>query len=129
MGDCWLNIYASGSEHKNLHRDAYEDREPTPEITVNISFGVTRDMQLRHRKTGKEFCVPQQNGDVFVFDASFNDAFVHGIPRQGGSNHRSIRDGPFCERLSIAVWAKRRVDSQVVVPVVRRAPLTGWTDS
>eukprot|EP00437_Effrenium_voratum_P066454 CAMPEP_0181499638 /NCGR_PEP_ID=MMETSP1110-20121109/54770_1 /TAXON_ID=174948 /ORGANISM="Symbiodinium sp., Strain CCMP421" /LENGTH=237 /DNA_ID=CAMNT_0023627847 /DNA_START=20 /DNA_END=730 /DNA_ORIENTATION=- len=106
--DCWVNVYRSGEEEKSPHHDNYQDRSPSPTATIGLSLGSTRDIVFRDRYSGETFPIPQQNGDVFAFDSSFNRLFTHAIPPS--------EDDDTGLRLSIIVWAMESDGHTLAVP-------------
>lgn len=105
--DCWVNLYRDGADGKSWHHDNFRDRAPQPTVTIGLSLGETRDLAFQEVATGREFRVPQENGDVFAFDQSFNRHFKHSVP------HTPSRDPAL--RMSVIIWANEdeRVPSMV----------------
>ncbi|CAE8712648.1 unnamed protein product [Polarella glacialis] len=101
--DCFVNLYRDGGDMTYWHQDCYDHRQPRPSFTLGLSLGAARDLAFHHVATGKEFKVPQANGDVFAFDERFNVSFKHSVPpvRPKSASGR---------RLSVIIWAREASD-------------------
>lgn len=109
--DCWVNVYRHGADMKYWHQDNYNTRQPVPTVTLGLSLGETRDLAFHHVGSGKEFRIPQKNGDVFAFDNEFNSHFKHSIP--------PVPKNLAAERMSIIIWA---TEQPITQPVLRMWP-------
>eukprot|EP00930_Biecheleria_cincta_P005739 TRINITY_DN106682_c0_g1_i1.p1 TRINITY_DN106682_c0_g1~~TRINITY_DN106682_c0_g1_i1.p1 ORF type:complete len:371 (-),score=35.90 TRINITY_DN106682_c0_g1_i1:309-1421(-) len=98
--DAWVNVYRDGGETTGWHQDHYNLRTPHASATLNLNLGATRELALNHLRSGETFYIPQENGALFAFDAKFNLAFRHSIPKQ-----RCLPAEPSSLRLSITVFA------------------------
>lgn len=80
-----LNYYADGTSFKPLHKDRHAYGEGVNRIeenfTMGASFGASRNLDFVHDESKTKFAFPQNNGDVFAFDADINKKFLHGIPK------------------------------------------------
>lgn len=81
-----INHYDSGKEAINFHSDNLRNSEHG--TVASISLGETRTFRWRHKLTGEEHEVQLRNGDLFVFDATWNERFWHGIPREKDKGYR-----------------------------------------
>ena len=97
--DCWVNVYRDGEETTGWHQDHYNLRSPNATATLNINLGATRDVALQSVSTGEKWTIAQRNGSLFAFDAAFNSAFKHSIPRA------RLPTEPDSLRLSITIFA------------------------
>lgn len=97
--DCWVNVYRDGEETTGWHQDHYNLHSPNATATLNINLGATRDVALQCVSTGEKWTIAQRNGSLFAFDAAFNSAFKHSIPRA------KLPTEPDSLRLSITIFA------------------------
>ena len=96
-----LNYYPNGESNKPYHHDKHYSGKYREDFTMGASFGSTRSLSFRdatiHDNT-RIFNIPQENGDIFAFDADVNKMFQHGIPKNNTSG----------ERFSIIAWGIRK---------------------
>merc|ERR1711998_499817 len=74
--------YVDGSDWKPFHHDSAAfnpQRAKSQNCTIGISFGASRDLALRHAKTGELLYFPQKNGMLFFFGRDANIIWQHGI--------------------------------------------------
>jgi len=94
-----LNYYPDESSYKPMHKDRHAYGEGAEKIredfTMGASFGSSRNLDFQHEESGCVFTFPQNNGDVFAFDANINKKFLHGVPKV------SRKTGP---RFSLIAW-------------------------
>ena len=98
-----LNYYTNSSDWKPYHHDAAAfrpDKAKTQNITVGVSFGLTREISFEsadkdkfHRKT-INFVLPDNT--IYAFGNDVNIRFRHGIPQLQTNVEES--------RISIIVW-------------------------
>ena len=62
---------------------------------MGASFGATRSLAFKDVETERTFGIPQNNGDIFAFNAGVNKVFQHGVPKT------NVIKG---ERFSIIAW-------------------------
>lgn len=101
-----LNYYKDGNDYKPLHKDRHAYGEGKDKIredfTMGASFGSSRQLDFvlvdENNDKGDKFSFPQNNGDVFAFDAEINKMFMHGVPK-------SLK--PTGERFSIIAWGTK----------------------
>jgi len=98
-----LNFYPDSTSWKPFHHDshAYGNRSMREDFTMGASFGATRELVFMHPPSQQQFSFPQENGDIFAFTTSVNQAFMHGVPKSAGSR------GP-APRFSVIAWGRRR---------------------
>lgn len=94
-----LNYYKDGNDWKPYHHDkhAYEEGNEIirEDFTMGASFGTSRNLDFKHVGSNFSFSFPQNNGDIFAFNADINKAFMHGIPKANSN---------IGERFSIIAW-------------------------
>jgi hypothetical protein len=96
-----FNWYRDGSDWKPFHHDSAAfnlQRAKTQNCTIGISFGASRDLALRHAKTGELLYFPQKNGMLFFFGRDANIIWQHGI----NALPECQQDGK--GRISIILW-------------------------
>ena len=95
-----LNYYRDGNDSKPFHRDRhnYNSAGQKEDFTMGVSFGASRTLEFLHEQSDNKFSFPQNNGDIFAFNSSINEKFLHGVPKV----HKPT--GP---RFSIIAWGKR----------------------
>ena len=86
-----LNYYENGKSYKNYHQDKIIENQ---NITIGLSLGCKRELSFKHINSNIEFSFPQNNGDVFFFNNSINENFLHGIPISNTND----------DRISIILW-------------------------
>jgi len=98
-----LNYYTNSQDWKPYHHDAAAlkpDKAKTQNITVGISFGLTREISFesaeRNRSTRKTINFVLENGTVYAFGNQINVDFRHGIPQ--------IIEKIDEKRISIILW-------------------------
>jgi len=97
-----LNLYRSTADYKPMHQDRGRDDEGVPQVSVGVSFGITRELVFQHIQTGLTMSFPQRNGDVFVFTPEVNNVFTHGVAKT-----RSVPPEGDGIRLSFVIWGPR----------------------
>lgn len=98
-----FNWYRDGSDWKPFHHDSAAfnpQRAKTQDCTIGISFGASRDLALRHAKTGELVYFPQKNGMLFYFGRDTNIIWQHGI----NALPEEQQDGK--GRISVILWGK-----------------------
>lgn len=96
-----FNHYKDTNAWKPFHHDAAAFK---PEIakyqnmTVAISFGVTRDTAFEFNDNKVTLSIPQHDGDVYTFSENVNIEWKHGILQVSPENYEEKG------RLSIIAW-------------------------
>lgn len=96
-----FNWYRDGSDWKPFHHDSAAfnaQRAKNQNCTIGISFGASRELALRHAKTGELLYFPQTNGMLFFFGRDANIVWQHGI----NALPEKEQDGK--GRISIILW-------------------------
>ena len=78
-----FNLYQDGNDFKPKHFDAAAvdpQKARTQNLTVAVSFGITRDVEFEHAKTRTTIRIPLPNGYTYAFARDTNILFRHGIP-------------------------------------------------
>jgi hypothetical protein len=98
-----LNYYLNSEEWKPYHHDASAikpDKAETQNITVGVSFGLTREISFQsaevNKKTRKIINFELTNGTIYAFGNQINIDFRHGIPKI-----KELIEEP---RVSIIIW-------------------------
>lgn len=95
-----LNYYKNGSDWKPYHHDAAAlkpHKAKTQNITVGVSFGITRSISFQSAKSYERIDFPLEDGNVYAFGNQVNIDYKHGIVQ--------IENGEtFGERISIIIW-------------------------
>lgn len=98
-----FNYYTDSIDWKPYHHDAAAlkpDKAKTQNITVGVSFGLTREISFESTHLNKNeriyINIPLDNGTVYAFGNKINIDFKHGIPQ--------IKDYCNRERISIILW-------------------------
>lgn len=108
-----VNYYRDGQDFKPWHHDSHAysgsvkdrgesdgtERKTKEDFTMGVSFGASRQLDFKHPETGLVFSFPQNNGDVFAFDAEVNKLFMHGVPKAPSVTS---------DRISVICWGKTR---------------------
>ena len=87
----WCNLFRDGNHYIDWHQDQYGE-----DIFV-LSFGATRSVVFRHKKTKavKEYLC--KHGDLYYFCPEWDKTYEHCIPKD-----ESIKD----QRVSFAIFTK-----------------------
>jgi len=96
-----LNWYKDTSDFKPFHFDSAAVKHHIAKIqniTIGVSFGVTRDISFEHAKTKLKISIPQENGMVYSFSRDVNVNFRHGVAPVKEENY--LDEG----RISIIAW-------------------------
>lgn len=98
-----FNYYTDSKDWKPYHHDAAAlkpDKAKTQNITVGVSFGLTREISFEsiHSNKNERITInfPLENGYVYAFGNQVNIDFKHGIPQ--------IKEYFSRERISIILW-------------------------
>jgi hypothetical protein len=94
-----FNLYNDSKEWKPYHHDAAAfkpDKAKKQNITIGVSFGLTREISFQHAKSYNRINFPLENGSVYVFGNQVNIDYRHGIPQL--KNYVSEK------RISIIIW-------------------------
>ena len=99
-----FNFYKDATHFKPFHFDAAaidKQKAKTQNITVGVSFGITRDAEFEHAKSRTTIKFPQPNGYVHVFGRDVNVNWRHGITPIPVDKQESFNG---MGRISIIVW-------------------------
>ena len=94
-----LNLYENGEDWKPYHHDAAAlkpEKAKTQNITVGVSFGLTRSISFQDVKSYHRIDFPLENGFVYAFGNQINIDYKHGIPQYNGTSNE--------KRISIIIW-------------------------
>ena len=94
-----LNLYENGNDWKPYHHDAAAlkpEKAKTQNITVGVSFGLTRNISFQSAKSYERIDFPLENGTVYAFGNQINIDYKHGIPQYNGISNE--------KRISIIIW-------------------------
>jgi hypothetical protein len=100
-----LNWYRDTTDWKPYHHDAAAvdpNKAKTQNLTVGVSFGVTRDISFEHATRRSKINLPLPNGLTYAFGSQVNIDWRHGIPqikREDGNNVETEKG-----RISIIAW-------------------------
>ncbi|CAK9062413.1 unnamed protein product [Durusdinium trenchii] len=95
----WANFYEDGSVGCEFHHDGHAEHN----ITVGASFGAARLLTFHHEDTGAERSFLQRNGDIFAFDHSVDEKFMHGV--------YPVEDEALGPRISVIIMGRLRPNS------------------
>lgn len=77
-----LNYYRDGSDSMGWHRDNEKELGPNP-VIASVSFGESRDFQLRHYKSKThKTTVSLKNGSLLVMSGSTQHHWEHQLPKR-----------------------------------------------
>lgn len=77
-----LNWYTDSDDFKPFHFDSAAVKPHIAKIqniTIGVSFGLTRDLSFQHAKTKLTISIPQENGMAYSFSRDVNINFRHGV--------------------------------------------------
>jgi alkylated DNA repair dioxygenase AlkB len=97
-----LNYYKDGEDWKPYHHDAAAlkpEKAKTQNITVGLSFGLTREISFQHAEKRTVINFPLEDGVIYAFGNKINSDFRHGIPQL---KEKYIDD--VNKRISIIIW-------------------------
>lgn len=102
-GSTRFNYYKDSKDWKPYHHDAAAlkpNKAKTQNITVGISFGLTREISFQSAESDKSVRktvnIPLENNTVYAFGNEVNIKFRHGIPQ--------LEEEVYKPRISIIVW-------------------------
>ena len=78
-----LNYYKTGEDWTPYHHDAAvlnPEKAKFRNITVGLSFGLTREISFQHTKKRTTINFPLEDGVIYAFGNKINSDFRHGIP-------------------------------------------------
>eukprot|EP00434_Breviolum_minutum_P006746 symbB.v1.2.005950.t2/scaffold351.1/size221948/1 len=96
MQQWWANVYEDGSVGCEFHHDGHAEWN----VTVGASFGASRYLTFYHEETGAERSFLQRNGDIFAFDHSVDEKFMHGV--------YPVKDEAMGARISVIIMGRLR---------------------
>lgn len=75
-----LNLYRDGNDYIGFHSDDEKDMELSAKI-ASVSFGLTRNFVLKHKKTKEEASIALCHGDLLVMGGTTQKLWKHSIPK------------------------------------------------
>lgn len=75
-----LNKYRDGSDSISWHTDAEKELGQNP-IIASVTFGGTRNFQLRHRDTGEKINLELSHGSLLIMQGELQHFWQHQIPK------------------------------------------------
>lgn len=76
-----VNIYEDGNDYISYHSDDEKEMEKNS-IIVSVSFGATRHMDFKHKKTGVKFRIDLEDNMMVAMLSPTNSEWLHSIPKQ-----------------------------------------------
>jgi len=96
-----FNLYKNSNEFKPYHFDAAAfdpEKSKIQNITIGVSFGITREIAFEHAIHKNTVSFPLSNGMIYGFNKQINLDWRHGIPAIHPDNYND--NG----RISIIIW-------------------------
>jgi alkylated DNA repair dioxygenase AlkB len=84
---CLINIYNNGNEYADWH----DDNEPwlgKDPIIASVSYGESRNFEIRHKVTQEITYITLHNNDLLLMESKFQDTFQHRLPQDDTSKMR-----------------------------------------
>ena len=79
---CLLNLYRHGDDRMGWHADDEPEIDQSSPI-ASLSFGASRDFQLRHRhETGNKTSLSLADGDLLIMQSGCQQSWQHCIPQR-----------------------------------------------
>lgn len=78
-----VNVYRDGNDKVGLHSDD-EHLFDADQPIASLSFGATREFQIRDNKTRQDYFVDLAEGDLYLMLPNFQKLYKHAIPKQPG---------------------------------------------
>jgi alkylated DNA repair dioxygenase AlkB len=75
-----LNKYRDGSDSISWHTDDEKELGKNP-IIASVTFGGTRNFQLRHRDTGEKINLELSHGSLLIMQGELQHFWRHQIPK------------------------------------------------
>lgn len=75
-----LNLYRDGNDSISWHTDAEKELSENP-IIASVSFGASRNFQLRHIQTKQKISIELTNGSLLIMKGSLQHFWQHQIPK------------------------------------------------
>lgn len=75
-----LNMYRDGSDSISWHTDAEKELGRNP-VIASITFGGTRDFQLRHIETKEKLNIKLSHGSLLIMQGELQHFWQHQIPK------------------------------------------------
>ena len=76
-----VNVYRDGNDKVGLHSDD-ESLFGADQPIASLSFGATREFQIRDNRTKENYFVDLAEGDLYLMLPKFQDLYKHAIPKQ-----------------------------------------------
>ena len=83
-----LNMYRSGKDSISWHTDAEPELGKNP-VIASVTFGETRNFQLRHKETKEKIDIELTDGSLLVMQGELQHYWQHQIPKT--SKEKSVR--------------------------------------
>ena len=79
--DCWLNLYRSGNDYIDWHKDSL-NLKPNIKIYTQyiLSIGSTRNLLFKNIETNEIYKFILENGSIFEFTNEENENYLHCVP-------------------------------------------------
>ena len=87
----WCNLFQDGRHYIDWHQDQYGEH------LFVLSFGVTRIVKFRHKKSKEIKEYPCKHGDLYYFCPEWDQTYEHCVPKD-----ESIKE----QRISFAIFTK-----------------------
>ena len=79
---CLLNLYRHGDDRMGWHADDEPEIDQSSPI-ASLSFGASRDFQLRHRhESGNKTSLSLADGDLLIMQSGCQQSWQHCIPQR-----------------------------------------------
>lgn len=75
-----LNMYRDGSDSISWHTDAEKELGKNP-VIASVTFGGTRDFQLRHIETKEKLNIKLSHGSLLIMQGELQHFWQHQIPK------------------------------------------------
>ena len=87
----WCNLFQDGNHYIDWHQDQYGEH------LFVLSFGSTRPVVFRHKKTKESKEYACRHGDLYYFAPSWDKAHEHCIPKDESITEKRISFAIFCQ--------------------------------
>lgn len=76
-----LNLYRSGNDSISWHTDAEKELGQNP-VIASVNFGITREFQLKHIKTGQKISIELEHGSLLIMQGALQHCWQHQVPKR-----------------------------------------------
>lgn len=87
----WCNLFQDGNHYIDWHQDQYGEH------LFVLSFGATRPVKFRHKKTKELKEYSCSHGDLYYFAPSWDKAHEHCIPKDESIKAQRLSFAVFCQ--------------------------------